>query len=117
MRTMPAVLASSVVVVSADRAHRMQRSTRTEAMGRGLESILDEDEGTSESEDEAEEKLWLAINAAAGIFWRVGVCLVVFSSGDISDKAESVDCEKQCKPWVLSAFCVRLVVSESAGWA
>ncbi|QYT06066.1 hypothetical protein H0G86_012933 [Trichoderma simmonsii] len=67
---MPAVLASSVVVVSADRAHRMQRSTRTEAMGRGLESILDEDEGTSESEDEAEEKLWLAINAAAGIFWR-----------------------------------------------
>ncbi|KAL7907909.1 hypothetical protein GGI35DRAFT_481552 [Trichoderma velutinum] len=68
---MPAVLASSVVVVSADRAHRMQRSTSTEAMGRGLESILDEDEATSESEDEAEEKLWLAINAAAGIFWRL----------------------------------------------
>lgn len=94
MRTMPAVLASSVVVVSADRAHRMQRSTSTEAMGRGLESILDEDEGTSESEDEAEEKLWLAINAAAGIFWRVGVCLVVFSLRDISDKAESVDVQK-----------------------
>ncbi|KAH6603289.1 hypothetical protein Trco_008064 [Trichoderma cornu-damae] len=61
---MPAVLASSVVVVSADRAHRMQRSTSTEAMGRGLESILgrldeeaeDDEEGTSESEDDAEAK-------------------------------------------------------------
>lgn len=48
----------------------MQRSTSTEAMGRGLESILAEDEGTSESEEEAEAKLWLEINAAAGIFWR-----------------------------------------------
>lgn len=54
MRTMPAVLASSVVVVSADRAHRMQRSTSTEALGRGEESIL-----TDEEE---------AMTAAAGIF-------------------------------------------------
>lgn len=73
MRTMPAVLASSVVVVSADRAHRMQRSTSTEAMGRGLASILAEDEETSESEDEAEAKLWLAMRAAAGIFWGIEV--------------------------------------------
>lgn len=69
MRTMPAVLASSVVVVSADRAQRMQRSTSTEAMGRGLASILTEEEETSESEEEAEAKLWLAMRAAAGIFW------------------------------------------------
>ncbi|KAL7968605.1 hypothetical protein HDV63DRAFT_405558 [Trichoderma sp. SZMC 28014] len=54
---MPAVLASSVVVVSADRAHRMQRSTSTEALGRGEESIL-----TDEEE---------AMTAAAGIFCDV----------------------------------------------
>jgi len=66
MRTMPAVLASSVVVVSADRAHRMQRSTSTEALGRGLESILADDEGTPEEEEDAEAKL--EMTAAAGIF-------------------------------------------------
>ncbi|KAL6900344.1 hypothetical protein GGI43DRAFT_383822 [Trichoderma evansii] len=63
---MPAVLASSVVVVSADRAHRMQRSTSTEALGRGLESILADDEETPEEEEEAEAKL--EMTAAAGIF-------------------------------------------------
>lgn len=41
MRTMPALLASSVDVVSTARAQRMQRSTCTEAMGRGRwESML-----------------------------------------------------------------------------
>ncbi|PON23222.1 hypothetical protein TGAM01_v207995 [Trichoderma gamsii] len=54
---MPAVLASSVVVVSADRAHRMQRSTSTEALGRGEESILTDEE---------------EMTAAAGIFWQAG---------------------------------------------
>lgn len=54
MRTMPAVLASSVVVVSADRAHRMQRSTSTEALGR-VESMTDEEE---------------EMTAVAGIFWE-----------------------------------------------
>lgn len=58
MRTMPAVLASSVVVVSADRAHRMQRSTSTEALGRGEESILTDEE---------------EMTAAAGIFCECAV--------------------------------------------
>lgn len=57
MRTMPAVLASSVVVASADLAHRMQRITITEALGRGLESMLTDEE---------------EMTAAAGIFWDAG---------------------------------------------
>jgi hypothetical protein len=89
---MPAVLASSVVVVSAERAHRMQRSTSTEAMGRGLESILeeaDDEEETSESDEEADPKLWLESNAAAGIFCWGCQCDVDKSC----KKAESVDGE------------------------
>lgn len=105
MRTMPAVLASSVVVVSADRAHRMQRSTSTEAMGRGLESILAEDEGTSESEDEAEAKLWL-INAAAGIFLGGRVCCLVCRCEDGAGKAETVDLKQASRGYLYFASLV-----------
>lgn len=40
MRTMPMEERSSVLVASTDRAHRMQRSTSTEAMGSCTESML-----------------------------------------------------------------------------
>lgn len=62
MRTIPMVVTSSVEVVSTERAHRMQRSTSTEAIGRAIESMLclwpelEEDESESEPDcaDDAE---------------------------------------------------------------
>jgi hypothetical protein len=71
MRTIPMVVTSSVEVVSTERAHRMQRSTSTEAIGRAIESMLrlwpelEEDESESEADDCADDveledpKWWL----------------------------------------------------------
>ncbi len=64
MRTMPAELRSSVVVVSTARAQRMQRRTCTEALGGTDVSIVkpaveeeeDDDESESEAVEEAEPK-------------------------------------------------------------
>lgn len=61
MRTIPMVVTSSVEVVSTERAHRMQRSTSTEAIGRAIESMLclwpelEEDESESEPVDCADD--------------------------------------------------------------
>jgi hypothetical protein len=67
MRTMPIVLTSSVEVASTERAHRMQRTTSTEAMGRAMASILclypeSEEDDDDEREDDVElfdPKWWL----------------------------------------------------------
>jgi hypothetical protein len=60
MRTMPVELTSSVDVASTERAHRMHRRTSTDAIGRGLESMLcrrpTDLVDTSESEDTEEEE-------------------------------------------------------------
>ncbi|KAK1237456.1 hypothetical protein MKX08_003081 [Trichoderma sp. CBMAI-0020] len=90
---MPAVLASSVVVVSADRAHRMQRSTSTEALGRGEESIL-----TCEEEE---------MTAAAGIFCLDGL----FKSGQ-AGFAANVDAKKGAVGYL---YLVSLVALRAGG--
>lgn len=68
MRTIPIVLTSSVEVASTERAHRMQRSTSTEAMGRAIESMLylwpesEEEDDDDERVDDVElldPKWWL----------------------------------------------------------
>jgi hypothetical protein len=68
MRTMPMVLTSSVEVASTERAHRMQRSTSTEAMGRAIASMLclwpesEEEDDDDERDDDvelADPKWWL----------------------------------------------------------
>lgn len=55
MRTIPMVLTSSVEVASTERAHRMQRRTSTEAMGRAIESMLYLCPELEESESEPDE--------------------------------------------------------------
>ena len=66
IRTIPLELASSVEVISTERAHRRQRSTSTDTMGREPESMLcltddpevcDERSESDAEYDEAEDEL------------------------------------------------------------
>lgn len=55
MRTMPAELRSSVVVVSTARAHRMQRRTCTEALGGAELSMVKPVAEAADDESESDE--------------------------------------------------------------